>query len=111
MAPKPLNHNPTNLKKVPNGFPTSEYPNKCTVCTYKKHSLSKNAKYKVAFFFLRLLGNISSRILSRPWCEQVISDLKALCHPSIELLVRSSLDLTRVNIFQIRIGKGCIRLL
>ena len=67
MAPKPLNHNPTNLKKVPNGFPTSEYPNKCTICTYKKHSLSKNAKYKVAFFFLGLLGNISSRILSRPW--------------------------------------------
>ena len=72
MAPKPLNHNPTNLKKFPNGFPTSEYPNKCTICTYKKHSLSKNAKYKVAFFFLGLLGNISSRILSRPCLNRLV---------------------------------------
>ena len=28
----------------------------------------------------------------------MIPDLKALCHPSIELLVRSTLDLARVNI-------------
>ena len=62
MAPKPLNHNSTNLKMVSNGFPIPEYPNKCKISACKKHSLSKKAKYKVAFFFLGLLGKKPSRI-------------------------------------------------
>ena len=67
MAPKPLNHKILNFKNVANGFPIPEYPNKHRICIYKKYSLSINAKYKLAFFFFGLLGNKSSRILSRPW--------------------------------------------
>ena len=66
MAPKPLNYKILNFKNVPNGFPIPEYPNKHRIYIYKKYSLSINAKYKLAFLFFRLLGNKSSRILSRP---------------------------------------------
>ena len=45
----------------------SPYSNKYRICINKKYSLSINAKYKLAFFFFGLLGNKSSRILSRPW--------------------------------------------
>ena len=66
MAPKPLNHNSADLKNGPNGFIISEYPNKSGICEYVKNSSSKNGKCKLAFSF-QGLGDIFSRILSRPW--------------------------------------------
>ena len=67
MAPKPLNHNSADLKNGPNGFSISEYPNKSRITEYVKNSPSKNGKCKLAFSFQGLLGDIFSRILSRPW--------------------------------------------
>ena len=68
MAPKPLNHNSPDRKNGPDGFSISEYPNKSRICEYVKNSSSENGKYKLAFSFQSLLGDIFSRILSRPWC-------------------------------------------
>ena len=50
MAPKPQNHNPTNLKNGPSRFLVSGYPNKSIILKYMINGLSKNGKDKLAFY-------------------------------------------------------------
>ena len=61
-----------NLFSSSNGFLMSRKPNKVQFAINKRLSFSKMRIIKLAFFFSGLLGDIYSRILSRPWWHELL---------------------------------------
>ena len=64
MAPKPQNLNPTNLINGPSRFLVCKYLNKSRIRNYMKAIVSTKLEKQTG-----LLGEILSRILSRPWLD------------------------------------------